>query len=416
MIYCNDLKYNGKLYNVFYDKETKLLRFYYEGKEENVDYLNNLYNKKKSVLQGYNKLITILLGLAVFTGSYLAMNIAEDVYINELYSDDNSYTQEYIDVNSYTNEEFLAALKEANPELEEYIDLTQDVILKYGNYINKSHILNSIGGMDVIHTSNKTEMIKDNAIAFYSKDENKIYVSDNIEDEDTENICLYHEFLHYYSQSGLYDYNDYGDGYMGYALNEGLTEIINAELNGRFLYTYHKEASYIQALCEIIDPEVLLKAYFGNSIEYLIDEMSTYCTEDEAISLIKNIDVAKDSYTSYSNTGNIEDYENFESANEKAWEVLDNMYFSKYRSNMMDDRYMAALKTATCLENYADFDLSPYDNPVILDVMIEKNCFTENASDEIIIDYLVQDGEDRSYDICIITENSRHLSKNEIKK
>ena len=289
MIYCNNLKYNGKVYNVFYDKNTKLLRFYYEGKEEKIDYFNNLYNKKKNVLQGYNKLITILLGLAVFTSSYIGINLLDTDHTNNLDNDGISYNQEYIDVNSYTNEEFLVALKEDNPDLEEYIDMTQDVILKYGDYINKNLIMNSIGGMDVIHTSNKTEMIKDNAIAFYSKDENKIYVSDDIEDEETENVCVYHEFLHFYSQSGLYDYNDSDDGYIGYALNEGITEILNAELNDRFLYTYHKEASYVQALCEIIDPEVLLKAYFGNSTEYLVEEMSNYCSEEEAISLIKNI-------------------------------------------------------------------------------------------------------------------------------
>ena len=415
MIYCGNIKSNGVIYDAFYDTKSKKLKFYLNGKEVYNEKLNTKYNRKKKQLSGYNRLVTGIVCLGIMLGSYGVTALQDDTDIvpeigNLFGSEDVVEGSNVI----YSNEEFLSELKKANPEFSNYIDMSRDVILEYGQYMDQQVLLDNISTLEIVRSNNEIEMTEEGALAFYNSDENKIYMSD-IADDETLYVALFHEFLHYWSQSGLYDYNDYGDGYIGYALNEGMTELLNTEFNGQELFTYHKEAAYVQALCEIIDPEVFERAYFGDEIEIVIDELAEYSSTEEAISLIKNMDIAQESYLSLAINGDEDDYDNFCSANDRIWNIIDKMYYNKYDRDIDGDPLMNAYKTASTLINYSSIDLREYSSPVITDVIVDKSYFLSQddyATMDCVINSL--DGEDSitvAVDDSYRPKNSKILKK-----
>ena len=419
MIYVGNIKSNGIIYDAFYDRKSKKLKFYLNGKEIFNEKLNTKYNRKKKQLSGYNRLLTGIVCLGIMIGSYgvSALSDDTDIFDGDIFGTESTVIlgQDLVEGSNviYSNEEFLEELKKANPEFSDYIDMSSDVILRYGQYMDQKVLLDTISTLEIIESNDEKEMTEGGALAFYDNDENKIYYS-TMEDSETLYIALFHEFLHYWSQSGLYDYNEYGDGYIGYALNEGMTEQLNSEFNDEILFTYHGEAAYVQALCEIIDPEVLEEAYFGDCIEMVIDELSNYTSQDEAIALIKNMDISQEAYLSFAMDGNEDDYDNFCNANERIWEIIGEMYYNKYYRDIDGDPLMNAYKTASTLTNYSSIDLSSYDSPVITDALVEKSCFLRNDDDATLYcDIMALDASDSlSFNI----DNTYTPKKNKILK
>ncbi len=410
MFYVGELRRNGVLYHTFYDKDTKLLRFFSNGKEVEDDHLSNTYNKSKHSLSGYGRLTTLIISLSIITAS-IGVTALDRGY--DFHGEQPIVIEQQVDVehsHELTGEELYNALLEANPDVKEYIEMTKDVLLEYGQYMNQDELLDSIKSFEVVETSNREEIASGEALAFYTGDENRIYIDDQLTVDSIKRTCLYHEFLHYYSQSGLYDYNTYGSGYIGYALNEGFTEMLNSEFNDDELFTYHKEAAYVGAICEIIGPEAFERAYFGNSIEMLIDEISKYCSYEDAIALVKNIDNSKAAYESFVINDNDEDYANFVSSNVNAWDIISMMYENKYDRDITEDNLMNAYKSASTLENYSDFDLG--DNGFLVDVVVNKHYFVKPESDYIIVDYNVKDDYGMQGDYITIDESNRYVNKN----
>ena len=44
LIYCNDFFYNGEIYNMYYDSNFKQIKFYLDGVEQDIPYLDYKYN------------------------------------------------------------------------------------------------------------------------------------------------------------------------------------------------------------------------------------------------------------------------------------------------------------------------------------------------------------------------------------
>ncbi len=392
MIYCGELKSSGILYHTFYDKNTKSLRFYLNGQEVENDYLFNTYNHPKNCLRGYGRLTTLLLCLGVMASAFAATAVQNDISLdditspirNEISIDDEHYT-------FLSGEELYDEMVKRNPDLINYLEMTKSIILKYGEYMNQQELLNTIGDLKLVPTSSKDEIASGVALAFYSKDENKIYYDENINMDYLLDTCLYHEFLHYYSQSGLYDFDIYSSGYIGYSVNEGMTEMLNCEFNDEQMFTYHKEAAYVGAICEIVGPNVLEEAYFSNDVEYLIEKLAEYSSMDDALALIKTMDIAKDSYESFVFNDNDDDYDNFFSANSYAWDILSEMYDNKYNRDITEDSLMMAYKSATTLKNYSDFDFSEFGDGFLVDVVVNKHYFVKPDNDIIVVDFSYRD-------------------------
>lgn len=413
MIYCGELKNDGQLYKTFYDENTKRLRFYLNGLEVDNDYLYRTYNRTKNCQRGYGRLTTLILSLGIITSAISVTALQNDINFDNIFSPNNGILpieQEY--QNELSGEELYNEMIARNPEMTEYLEMTKDVILKYGQYMNQKALLDTIGDLRVVPSSDKEEFESGVALAFYSKDENKIYIDSDINVDYLKRTCLYHEILHYYSQSGLYDFNIYGDGYTGYAVNEGMTELLNAEFNDDEIFTYHKEAAYVGALCEIVGPEVFEEAYFGNDIEYLIEALSEYSSEEDALALIKNIDIAKDSYESFVFYDNDEDYDNFLTANENAWAIISMMYYNKYGIDLSEDNLMMAYMTATNLEDYIGIGV---DDGFLVDVIVNKHYFVKPDTDYVIVDYNVKDEMGIQGKSLTIDESNRYIN-NQSKK
>ena len=416
MIYCGELKNQGILYHTFYDKYSKQLRFYLNGQEVDNDYLYKTYNKTKNCLRGYGRLTTLILSLSIITAAIGVTALDEDISISDIFNSDSGIiTIDVQEENELTGEELYNELISRNPDLTEYLEMTKDKVIKYGPYMKQSELLRTIGDLEIIPTSNREEMEAGNALAFYTKDENKIYIDSNINVEYLKKTCLYHEILHYYSQSGLYDFNSYSDGYDGYALNEGMTEMLNADFNDDEMYTYHQEAAYVGALCEIVGPEVFEQAYFGNNIDYLTYALAQYADEDTALALIKNIDIAKDSYDSFVYYDNDEDYYNFVLANENAWAIISNMYDNKYNRDIVGDRLMMAYMSATTLDDYCGLDLE--GDSILVDVIVNKHYFNDTNNDFVIVDYNVKNSDGIQGKSLTIEDSERYVNNNnQIKK
>ena len=418
MVYCGELKSNGVLYHTFYDRNTKALRFYLNGEEVENDYLFNTYNHPKNCLRGYGRLTTMILSLGIIASAFVATAIQNDVisyedikepFSNEITVDDEKYV-------FLSGEELYEEMLSKNPDLTEYLEMSRDVIVKYGEYMNQEELLSTIGNLELIPTHTRDEIASGLALAFYSKDENKIFYDDRINMDHLLKTCLYHEFLHYYSQSGLYDYDIYSSGYIGYAVNEGMTEMLNCELNDEEMFTYHKEAAYVGAICEIVGPEVLEEAYFSNDVDYLIDKLAEYSSEDDALALIKNIDIAKDSYESFVFYDNDDDYDNFFSANNYAWDILADMYEYKYGRDINEDSLMMAYKSATTLKNYSDFDFTEFGDGFLVDVVVNKHYFVKPDNDVIIVDFSYRDETGLRPSSVNINESDRLITNGSVRK
>ena len=415
MIYCGELQNNGVLYHTFYDVETKKLRFFLDGQEVENEHLYSVHNKKKNALRGSSRLLTMLLSLSIITASLGVTALERGTDFSDFIPEfGREVVVEEPIHNELTGEELYEKLISLNEKEAPLIEMSKGVILDYGEYMNQQALLDTFADLEVVPTSDREEISSGLALAFYTKDENKIYIDDQLNVDSLIQTCLLHEVLHYYSQSGLYDFNTYSDGYMGYALNEGLTEMINSKYNDGELFTYHREAAYAGALYEIVGPDALLKSYFGNSVEMLVDELSQYGSREDAIALIKNIDISKDSYESFVYYGNDEDYMNFVNANINAWGLISEMYEAKFDKDCNDDRLMSAYKSATMLENFVGLDMDPMTD-YLVDVIVNKGYFTDN-DEEATVEYNIKNDYGITGNSLTIDESNRYRNTNSISR
>ena len=110
--------------------------------------------------------------------------------------------------------------------------------------------------------------------------------------------AIYHELFHVASYktvgddalSGLNVWNIKTHMTKGLGLNEGYTEI----LNNRYFNIgdgYPLQRIYIERLEQIIDPEVIKKAYFASDLAMLIRELGKYAPIDKINKFISNLDI-----------------------------------------------------------------------------------------------------------------------------
>ncbi len=138
-------------------------------------------------------------------------------------------------------------------------------------------------------------VVEDNGLNYpagYSSRENVIRFKD-----DNSLSSIYHELLHAASTKKDNDYiycglsvenieNKLG---LGLGLTEGLTETLKNELFGD-AKSYLLERFYVAKLAEIIDPDILIKAYFSADNGIMIDELKKYATIDEIKMFLFNLD------------------------------------------------------------------------------------------------------------------------------
>ena len=144
----------------------------------------------------------------------------------------------------------------------------------------------------------------------------------------------------------------------------------------------------------------------------MIEALSEYSSEEDALALIKNIDIAKDSYESFVFYDNDEDYDNFLTANENAWAIISMMYYNKYGIDLSEDNLMMAYMTATNLEDYIGIGV---DDGFLVDVIVNKHYFVKPDTDYVIVDYNVKDEMGIQGKSLTIDESNRYIN-NQSKK
>lgn len=110
-------------------------------------------------------------------------------------------------------------------------------------------------------------------------------------------IC--HELLHmsstietkYITFSGFFQENKKTKKTIGTALNEGYTEYLNQKyFNSVLESNYENEIIIAERLEFIIGKDKMQELYFSANLNSLIDELSKYTTEENAISIIQDLD------------------------------------------------------------------------------------------------------------------------------
>lgn len=430
MIFYNYTIYNGKVYSVYYDKENNKTRFFLDDKEasgEDLLALNKKYNTLKGLrLSGKGKLLVGILSatiaLGVYSGLYDGIGENEPVYkdptyVTEEYVEDDS--EEYIDEEyeeeyetedeaieeAYDPENFYDDLYEASGDNKEFVSMMEKPIRDNMDHMLYRDLLNTIDDLEIVE--GETEAMKENStiMAQYEDTRNRITYREDVDSYYLDET-LKHEAFHYLSQSGFCKTNSLFDGYIGNALNEGMTQQLVKEYYNGSSNIYPVEVAYCCALTEIVGSEFMREAYFTNNLDLIIDRLSEYVDEDEALSLLKNMDDASVNYDYYINSMSSDDLINFNNNNEVIWEIMDKAYYRAFGKEMYDDKIMLTYMSGTCLEDKVNDKVEG-----ILYVSFNKGYFNDEYIEDIDGEYIIKyytakDGLFRDY----LSESERMLS------
>lgn len=180
------------------------------------------------------------------------------------------------------------------------IDFNKNRII---DYLNAKKI--EISNMEDIFNKMKIEIGKkrDNLYACVDQaDPFKMIISEDIPLKDRYK-WLNHEMIHVISnnQPTVNDVNVGGiiiedkekDIWIGQYLNEAITEYINQQIiNDKYSDYYDKYIETLDYIISIIGEDIILKAYFTNNLNMIIDSMSskTGKTREEILDFIDSID------------------------------------------------------------------------------------------------------------------------------
>lgn len=373
MIFCNYTLYKGKVYEAYFDKEILKVRFFNDGVEVDGDILlelNNKYNKKPDKLYKINGTAKLLVGIvaANIAIASIGTGLATD-FKNEVVDRPPSYAVEQV-----IGDDLYEQLYEAAGDNKDFVETLRDPIENYSEYLQGKKLLNTIDSLEI---SKEDDSVFDdeNIVGYYDKYANKIVVNPKVSDYEEGNV-LAHEKYHYLSQGGFSVYDEIFDGYIGTAIDEGMTQILANE-EGNYSNSYAINVCYVQALAELVGGDKMLEAYYGDDGLYiLIDELSNYMSEDDAYSMIKNVDMSIVNHMSYSNTNNEEDLINMENCAQEFWRIYEEAYYDKTGIKVSDDALLRACKTGTTFidEEYGlDYIryveiTKPYFNPELIKI------------------------------------------------
>lgn len=392
---------------MYYDSNFKQIKFYLDGVEQDIPYLDYKYN----VLNGnYLRGKDLLLGSILTLGIVANLIIINDIVDTYAYgrnilsptmvvaesTEENEFSTNFVDKKLSSSDFYKELYNNSDDEKKEILNLTKLVIRDNNDYLDQKDILNSFSSLKIVITSNDKLLTNtsDNIIGRYDQETNTLYLKEGL-DEDVLNTTIFHEFLHFLSKSGFVSTSFNKNGYIGDALNEGMTQLLVNEYFKNQLFVYSNEVSITKALVEMLGSDFMRECYFSHDLDSLIDELSKYVSHEDVISLLKNMDNAKIAY-------NDEDRDNYDSFNRKCWDIIGNIYMNKFGKDIEKDRLMMAYKDGTSFDSV---------------VSVSKKYFIGNEDKSYKINYYYIDGNSGYLiDTILIDDNNRYVNINTKKK
>ncbi len=299
------IKLNNKLFQIMYDKKTKL-KFFYEIKNnvfclpsrEDMENLSAIYNKQ--VLFNFSesnesknkstfyKTVTIA-GIAciVVMGSLLIFNnfkkpnaptdavVSAEItsVVNEVDLVNESTPAPKID---FSLEKLTDALNQ-NPNLTDeekaFIFEHFDILTENPDYVDMYLTMQKLSTLKIEYDSSSTVL---GVGACYYPYENKIVIY-RVNSFDQLGLSgkstLSHEIFHMLSNA----YNSFGT-----SIYEGLTETLVSEKDFAVPHAYYEQCSYVKLLAEIIGPEPIKAFYLSGNIDYIVKALTNIIPDENA--------------------------------------------------------------------------------------------------------------------------------------
>lgn len=392
---------------MYYDSNFKQIKFYLDGVEQVIPYLDYKYNVLNgNYLRGKDLLLGIILTLGIVANLIIINDIVDTyAYDRNIISptmvvaestEENEFSTNFVDKKLSSSDFYKELYNNSDNEKKEILNLTKLAIRDNNDYLDQKDILNSFSSLKIVITSNDKLLTNtsDNIIGRYDQETNTLYLKEGL-DEDVLNTTIFHEFLHFLSKSGFVSTSFNKNGYIGDALNEGMTQLLVNEYFKNQLFVYSNEVSITKALVEMVGSDFMRECYFSHDLDSLIDELSKYVSHEDVISLLKNMDNAKIAY-------NDEDIDNYDSFNRKCWDIIGNIYMNKFGKDIEKDRLMMAYKEGTSFDSV---------------VSVSKKYFIGNEDKSYKINYYYIDGNSGYLiDTILIDDNNRYVNINTKKK
>ena len=392
---------------MYYDSNFKQIKFYLDGVEQDIPYLDYKYNVLNgNYLRGKDLLLGSILTLGIVANLIIINDIVDTyAYDRNIISptmvvtestEENEFSTNFVDKKLSSSDFYKELYNNSDNEKKEILNLTKLVIRDNNDYLDQKDILNSFSSLKIVITSNDKLLTNtsDNIIGRYDQETNTLYLKEGL-DEDVLNTTIFHEFLHFLSKSGFVSTSFNKNGYIGDALNEGMTQLLVNEYFKNQLFVYSNEVSITKALVEMVGSDFMRECYFSHDLDSLIDELSKYVSHEDVISLLKNMDNAKIAY-------NDEDRDNYASFNRKCWDIIGNIYMNKFGKDIEKDRLMMAYKEGTSFDSV---------------VSVSKKYFIGNEDKSYKINYYYIDGNSGYLiDTILIDDNNRYVNINTKKK
>ena len=392
---------------MYYDSNFKQIKFYLDGVEQDIPYLDYKYNVLNgNYLRGKDLLLGSILTLGIVANLIIINDIVDTyAYDRNIISptmvvtestEENEFSTNFVDKKLSSSDFYKELYNNSDNEKKEILNLTKLVIRDNNDYLDQKDILNSFSSLKIVITSNDKLLTNtsDNIIGRYDQETNTLYLKEGL-DEDVLNTTIFHEFLHFLSKSGFVSTSFNKNGYIGDALNEGMTQLLVNEYFKNQLFVYSNEVSITKALVEMVGSDFMRECYFSHDLDSLIDELSKYVSHEDVISLLKNMDNAKIAY-------NDEDRDNYDSFNRKCWDIIGNIYMNKFGKDIEKDRLMMAYKEGTSFDSV---------------VSVSKKYFIGNEDKSYKINYYYIDGNSGYLiDTILIDDNNRYVNINTKKK
>ncbi len=392
---------------MYYDSNFKQIKFYLDGVEQVIPYLDYKYNVLNgNYLRGKDLLLGSILTLGIVANLIIINDIVDTyAYDRNIISptmvvtestEENEFSTNFVDKKLSSSDFYKELYNNSDNEKKEILNLTKLVIRDNNDYLDQKDILNSFSSLKIVITSNDKLLTNtsDNIIGRYDQETNTLYLKEGL-DEDVLNTTIFHEFLHFLSKSGFVSTSFNKNGYIGDALNEGMTQLLVNEYFKNQLFVYSNEVSITKALVEMVGSDFMRECYFSHDLDSLIDELSKYVSHEDVISLLKNMDNAKIAY-------NDEDRDNYASFNRKCWDIIGNIYMNKFGKDIEKDRLMMAYKEGTSFDSV---------------VSVSKKYFIGNEDKSYKINYYYIDGNSGYLiDTILIDDNNRYVNINTKKK
>ena len=147
MIYCSEFFCDGKIFDIYYDIDSKRIKFYLDGVEQYIPSLNNKYNVLyENNLKGRQLLVTTILSLNI---------LATAINLNGCSNYSEAKTNKVPTVSVENNLDSSGFYKELykrsdNDFKKEILDLTKSVVKDNSDYIDQEDILDRFSQLNIV--------------------------------------------------------------------------------------------------------------------------------------------------------------------------------------------------------------------------------------------------------------------------